>query len=98
MEINLNVDLINLTQIQCLVINFNQYYEVGNKLIKLDLSKKISEVEITTEKEYCSFEIFDLEEALEFVENYINADEEYQEHIKMENEYDDYNNEGWSNV
>lgn len=91
------VDLINLTKLQTIVINYNNYYEVGNKLIKLDLTKSLSELYIETEKEYDRFSIFDLKEAVKFVENYINADDEYKEHVKRENEYDDYN-VGWENV
>lgn len=91
------VDLINLTKLQTIVINYNNYYEVGNKLIKLDLTKSLSELYIETEKDYGSFDIFDLSEAVKFAEDYINADGEYKEHVKRENEYDNYN-EGWSNV
>lgn len=87
------IDLINLTKLQTIVINYNEYYEVGNKLIKLDLARTLSELYIETQKEYGSFSIFDLEEALEFVEKYICKDEEYQEYLK--NDYDVYSEEGY---
>lgn len=83
----IEIDLVTLTEIQIMVSNFNKYYEVGPNLIKLDLGKEVSEIEISTERKIEMFSLFDLGHAKEFVEKYIKLDSEYQGYLASR--YDD---------
>ena len=92
----IEIDLATLTEIQVLVTNFNKYYEIGPNIIKLDLGREVSEIEISTEKEVRMFNLFGLKLAKEFVENYIRWDSEYQGYLASQ--YDDSEEEGWKDV
>lgn len=83
----IEIDLATLTEIQVIVANFNKYYEVGPTIIKLDLGKEVSEIEISTERKIESFSLFDLGHAKEFVEKCIKLDSEYQGYLASQ--YDD---------